>query len=1222
MVLAAVPSGTEWQDNQNLSFGKEPTRAAFSSFESETSALKILPEFSERTVSLDSDTAWKFNWAKDPDSRPKDFFRTTFDVSKWPTIKVPCSWQAMGANGKGGWGTALYTNIRYPFARDTPGGSKVMGEPPKHFTNYEARNPVGSYRRDFEVSEEWLKGDVFLKFDGVDSFFYLWVNGEYVGFSKDSRSPAEFNVTKFLKPGKNTVALEVYRYSDGSYLEDQDMFRLSGIFRHTWLLSRPKERIRDFRVTAAPVKSGNFGGEWEMKVEVEGRDKAKSKSEGEVERWTVSLYTFDDKLVAQKKIENPPFDFDSRLRLSSPKLWSAEEPNCYKVVLGNGKEFVSTLFGFRVSEMRTEPSGVTRYYLNGQKIKLKGANRHESDPMYGHYVPQERHEQDVRLLKEANCNCVRNSHYPQDDYWYYLCDVNGIYLVDEANVESHGYGYGQDSLSHQPKWEKATIDRNVSMVKRNFNHPSVVIWSLGNEAGPGENFRAANAAIKALDPVRPIHYERDWSVADMDGCQYPAVAWTWNKAAQANSQKPFYISEYAHNMVNAMGNLKDYQDAIESSDVILGATIWDWVDQGLYKNGIIAFGGDFGDQPNDGQFVMNGCILSDRTPEPGYYEIKHVYQNWTAELDASVDKIDQPKSAVGVRVRNKNYFVDSTGVTAKWSLLKNGAVADTGTLPLTAEAGPLGPQQSIVLPLPKAAVNTLANAQKTGDLVSLRVSFEKGGREIAGDQLDLALPKGVLLPKPIVQKKGAFKFTETDKSLVYETKYGTISFCKKTGLPFSIKQTSWSGGTELLKKPFKLNAFRTPSSNEVGLGNQAAEQGFPWLDGEMKDLKLAKDGFSALVEWKGQRFAHMDGFGGPSVTLKERPGNLRPISFMVAMRWTIAPNGQVACVSKIRPIGPKVDLLRIGYAFIMNEPNADVAYLGCGPFENYADRKSGAFLGFWKAKANDFYFPYARNENCGNREGTYGVNVGNLIIRTLGKPFAFEVNPYTSLELLKYVHPTELPKPDKTHVGIYAATRGLGGASCGPGPMERDIIRTDRDYDLNFVLAFGNAESGSDLLPKRLPEKGYATLPALPERQQGNGAKVFSCSSREPGEGDPEHLVDGDLNTIWHTQYGVTMGNFPHSVAIELTKSETLKGLRVWGRRNGGVNGRVKDCFVEVSTDGKSWTKCAETTLRNTEEAQEIRFKAPVAAKYYRFTALNNHYGNDYASMAEIEVIK
>ena len=1122
MLLAVLPTGTEWQDNQALAYGKEPTRAAFSSFDSVEDALKILPESAARQISLDSADQWKFKWSKDPDSRPQDFWKPGYDVSQWETILVPCSWQAMGANGIGGWGTALYTNIRYPFQKDVPGGSKVMLAPPKDFTNFSARNPVGSYRRDFELPKGWDGERVFLKFDGVDSFFYLWVNGEYVGFSKDSRSPAEFEVTKVVKSGKNTVALEVYRYSDGSYLEDQDMFRLSGIFRHTWLIARPEKMIRDFFVKASPVVEDDFAGDWKVEVDVDAQGKVKT-----------SLYTWQDELVTNT--------FEKSFIVSAPKLWSAEAPNCYKVVLDNGSEYVSTVFGFRVSEIKNG-----RFQVNGQKIKLKGANRHETDPMYGHYVPKYRHEQDIKLLKGANCNAVRNAHYPQDDYWYYLCDTCGIYLVDEANVESHGYGYGKDSLSHQPSWQKATVDRNMSMVERNKNHPSIVIWSYGNEAGPGENFAAARDAIKARDKSRPTHYERDWSVADMDGCQYPGVPWLFSKAKDHKAKKPFYVSEYTHNMANAMGNLKDYQDAIESSDVILGATIWDWVDQGLWKKTdagklILAYGGDFGDKPNDGLFVMNGCILSDRTPEPGYWEIKHVYQNWKAETNEKFDRII---------IRNKNYFIDSTGITCKWFLLGDGMPFAAGEFALDS----LKPQTSAEYALPPV----VKDAREKSAIASLRVKFFKGEEEIAADQIDFPL--------------NAERLTEVTAE--GSAKDNPITIDPKTALPLGMR----------------LDAFRAPSSNENGPSYGWKNFGFDQLVPEVKEF----NDDSAIVEWKG----------------KGR------VSFYVASKWK---NSGDTCIytAKIRPLGPKTDLARIGFTCQFPEKEAKVQWFGCGPFENYCDRKSGAFLGLWNSTTSKFFFPYARPENCGNMEGTYAVKLCDYTFLTAGAPFAFEVNPYTSAELMSAKHAQELPESNKTVFGIYAATRGLGGASCGPGPIERDIIRTDCDYDLSFVIRKGEVA----LKPVKI-DSALTSLPELPERVGPGGAKIMSCSSREPGEGDPEHLLDGDLNTIWHSQYGVTMGNFPHSVAVELKDATVIKGLRLFGRRNGGVNGRIKDCMIETSEDGQNWTEQVKATLKNSGDAQEILFPQPVKVKYYRFTAFNNHYGDDYASMAEIEIIK
>jgi len=1186
--FAASPDGREWQDNQRLSYGKEPARAAFSSFPDEKSALKILPEYAPRQISLDGDNVWRFNWAPNPEERPLAFWREDFDDSSWPFIKVPCSWQALGASQNGGWGVPIYTNQRYPFALDRPGGSIVTNTPPKDYTAFAHRNPVGSYRRTFDVPEDWRESDVFLKFDGVDSFFYLWVNGEYVGFAKDSRSPAEFNITKYLwregrEGSKNTVALEVYRYSDGAYLEDQDMFRLSGIFRRTWLLARPKRRVTDFFVTAHPVLRDKYDGLWEVKVDTDPGNE-------------IALYTWDDKLVGRWIAHT--------FTVAVPKLWSAEQPNLYKIVVNNGEEYVSSPFGFRVSEIRDG-----RYMLNGQKIKLKGANRHETDPMYGHYVTKERHEQDIGMLKAANCNAVRNSHYPQDDYWYYLCDVHGIYLVDEANVETHGYGYGERSLSHCPEWTKMTVDRNMAMVERNKNHPSVVIWSYGNEAGPGRNFAAARDAIKARDLTRPTHYERDWSVADMDGCQYPSVAWVGQKAADAKSKKPFYISEYAHNMGNAMGNLKDYQDAIESSDVILGATIWDWVDQGLYKedadgNRIIAYGGDFGDRPNDGFFVMNGVVLSDRTPEPGYWEVRHVYQNWSVKATNNFQRIV---------VRNKNYFTTAAGVQLGWHIFVDGKSYATGKVNLRG----LAPQREAVYDMPMAAMDAMRRGT-----ASIRFTFAKNDETIAEDQIDLFQARDTetisssrtlaeLLSFGLVKRE--VEYSEPDdsddagaeKTMTFKAGALTVTFSRQTGMPVSIKKAGRIWDTELLASPIVLDAYRAPSSNENGKEREWRSQGLDEIGVESVDVGPVEEcgralTFTTLAKWRGKTAAN----------------GLKPaVAFNVATRWTVYPDGTLSCQSKIRPEGPAKELARIGYSFKMASANPSVRWFGRGPWENYPDRKSGAFLGLWEEKAREFFVPYGRPEDCGNREDTQGFSVGGMTIRTLGAPFAFEVSPYAPTELTAERHPDELPENTTTFVGVFAATRGLGGASCGPGPIERDIIRTRQDFDLSFTLSLSD-----DTLTARAPSTD-ASLPVLPEVQYAGGAKIATCSSREPGEGDPENAIDGDPDTIWHSQYGTTVGSFPHSIAVELPAVVKMKGLVCYGRRN-GENGRIKDCMVETSLDGKTWTECARTTLANTANGQTIAFPEAAQAKFYRFTAFNNHHGNDFASMAELEVVK
>ena len=1261
VAFAAEPTGTEWKEPENLSFGREERRAAFSSFDTLESALKILPEFSERTISLDSDTAWKFKWSPDPASRPVGFEKPDYDVSAWETIKVPCSWQVYGANGKGGWGTALYVNQTYPFKRDQP---DVMGEPPKDWTSYAARNPVGSYRRDFDVPEKWNGQEIFLKFDAVDSFFYLWVNGEYVGFSKDSRNPAEFNVTKFVKPGKNVVALEVYRYSDGSYLEDQDMFRLSGIARSTWLLARPKTRIRDFTVTPRPVDKNNLNGDWELVITF---DHQTQSFINEGQGVSAALYDFDgnkiDAVSKKDHIEDRAcslvtpdgeavdFCFEAKkgctLRYHSPKLWSAEEPNCYKLVLRvddsiqtrdesggahpsntqtlkNSKtfEYVSCLVGFRTSEVRDG-----RYYFNNEKIKFRGVNRSESDPMYGHYVPRERQLQDIRLMKEANINHVRNSHYPQDDYWYYLCDIYGIYVLDEANVESHGYYYGEASLSHRKEWEKATVARNLDMVRRNRNHPSVVFWSLGNEAGPGENFAAASAAIKKMDPSRPIQYERDNSVADVDSNQYPGVDWTVWKSNDHKAKKPFYISEYAHNMCNAMGNLKDYQDAIESSDVILGAAIWDWVDQGLYKRAmvgtrvrghagrvtlpaepkepfVIAYGGDFGDKPNDGQFVMNGTVLSDRAPEPGYWEVQHVFQPFDFKFADDGAK---------VTIRNLNYFKKATGYTLDIVVL--------GAEKPTKASHPLDIA-------PRGSATFDVNGIKDGSVcVRCEITLDdddgllKKGHVIANGQFDF---KGIYEAANRVEVKAEGKVDDTSdaKSVGFKAGGTEVRFDRASGALVSYVK----GGREFLLAPMTVDAFRAPSSNEVGLGDRWAQAGlreFVQKATSISEVTTNPDGsksFVVVADVRGKQKERLVGFGGNN----GKPCEIVPVGavaqhdphFVVAQKWTVFGDGNVACQSEIRSRGRVMELARIGYRFTLDKGLGKVSWFGAGPFENYPDRRSGAFTGWWSTGVDGMVERYAKPQDMGMRCDTAWASLmgssGMFMLMSLGEPFAFSAIPYSPTELVKTMHPQELTETGKVEFGVYAAVRGLGGASCGPGPMGRDIVRNNKTFTLDFLIGVPGDQN-------RLPYMPHAELPPDVRTGEDIVPTVVACTSAEPGEGDADHLVDGDLSTIWHSQYGVTLTKYPHAVTVDLGRTVNAKGVSIWQRQN-GPNGNVKDFKFEVSADGKQWREVIASQLKPGAAEQKFAFAAPSPVRFWRFTGLNEHGGREFASLAEIRV--
>lgn len=1000
-VFAAQPTGKEWEDETALHYGKEAPTAAFASFASVEEAKAIRPEFCSRWICLDSETEWRFNWCRKPEERPVDFYKPDYDVSGWDVVKVPCSWQAMGINARQKpYDRPYYTNAHWPFVPKFPANSncwpRVRGHKlPEGYTLGEDENPVGSYRRDFIVPAEWDGDEIYLEFGAVDSFFYLWVNGTYIGFSKSNRDPARFNVTKAVRPGKNMVAVEVYRFSDGSYLEAQDMFLLSGIARSVWLFHKPKTHIRDVFFTTSPVKKGDYSGDWKLDLKADVTGKA-----------AVKVLVFDD---AGKAVDHDGLVF------KSPKLWSAECPNLYTLVLElvDGEKTLEAIgfqLGFREVEIRDAPEQKDRTFLvNGKPVKMRGANRHESSPMYGHYTPDDLIELDIKQLKQANCNHVRNAHYPQPDYFYYLCNKFGLYVMDEANVESHGFFYGKESLSHFKSWEAAHVDRVMNMVERNKCHPSIVIWSLGNEGGPGDNFKTCVAAIKARDLSRPVQYERNNWITDMGARQYPEVQWVWDCANGKEGlthqppdkplRYPFHINEYAHNMGNAMGNLKDYQDAIESTTRIMGAAIWDWVDQGIWHvttNGvkILAYGGDFGDYPTAGPFMMNGCVLSDRALEPGYWEIKHVFQPVVAE-----------KSADGkaIMVKNRHYFRDLSAYDFVLSHFINGKKVSEETRTLD-----LGPQSTARIEVP----------DKTG---SWRVEFKQKADEdfwpkgwvIADDQID---------------------FTEPDVACAEPSGKLQFGFCEKTGELISLKSGKLFK-TEILKEPFTLDIWRAPSQNEPNEKRIWAEKKF-----NAPEKRLVSFGDS---EADGVRTVN-------SVVEYAVSGTV----FEVATVWKIK-DGAAKVKATFSQKGAKAEPARIGFRTVFDCDKMKVNWLGCGPWENYSDRKSGAFLGLWSLGSKDFFVPYNVPQDCGNREGTYRVKLSagfdSVTFETAAAPFAFEVNPYAPETLVKFAHPAELPDSDVTFFGIYAKSRGLGGNSCGPKPLARDIVK-EGPYTLAFTI--------------------------------------------------------------------------------------------------------------------------------------------------------------------------
>ncbi len=691
----------DWCNPEIVGRNKEPAHATLIPFDDVETARRAYDGLiADRAASpflrsLDGD--WRFYFTPRPADMPENFFTSDYDDSAWDLIPVPSNWQMLGdafAQGKPKYDIPIYTNVRYPFPIDNLPAVPVDD------------NPTGHYRRTFEVPAAWDGREIFLHFEGVDSACYVWVNGQMVGYSQESRLPAEFNITPYVTPGHNVLAVQVLRWSDGSYLEDQDFWRLSGIYRSVWLWSAPKVHIRDFFVRTdldAAYRDAT------LRVDAQVRNAASEPAQGRL-----ALYLFDAEGTPLIEPSNAAAvsvggasetTVELSVPVAQPRLWSDEDPHLYTCVLalegtdGAVQEVVACRVGFRQVELKDG-----QVHVNGRPILFKGVNRHEHDPVTGHTVSTESMIRDIEIMKRFNINAVRTSHYPNDPRWYELCDRYGLFLYDEANLESHGVW---DRLAKDPVWEVAFVDRAARMVGRDKNHPSVIVWSLGNESGYGRNHDAMSAWIRAHDPTRLIHYHPadDAPAVDILGPMYPSVARIIEMAQDPHETRPVVMCEYAHSMGNSTGNLVDYWDAVEKYPRLQGGFIWDWVDQGILQqteDGRVwyAYGGDFGDEPNDGNFCANGLIGPDRVPHPALWEYKKVLE------PVRVEVVNLAEGRL--RVQNRFVFTDLSGLQLAWAVREVGPVStrtgevETRTLQegvLPPLSTPPGASEEITLPL-------------------------------------------------------------------------------------------------------------------------------------------------------------------------------------------------------------------------------------------------------------------------------------------------------------------------------------------------------------------------------------------------------------------------------------------------------------------------------------------------------------------------------------------
>ncbi|MBQ5831161.1 MAG: beta-galactosidase, partial [Alistipes sp.] len=674
---------TEWRDPNVNEINRQKMHSTYKIFENVAEAEGAYCD-EQNPYRLSLNGTWQFNWVENADQRPTDFFTVGYNDKGWDSMEVPAMWELNG------YGDPIYVNIGYAWR------GNFRHDPPNVPIE---QNHVGSYRREFTLPEGWSGRDIELNIGAATSNVYVWVNGKFVGYSEDSHLGASFDVTKFVKPGKNLIALQIFRWCDGTYLEDQDLWRLSGISRDVELVARQKARLQDVMIT--PALENNY---------TNGRLAVEMEFSLAVKQAEVKLICPEGKVVAEAKVTPTKGKASHTFEVKAPAKWSAETPNLYKVVIGVDGEAYAQRVGFRTSEIK---DGLL--LVNGQPVLIKGVNRHEVDPLKGFVMTRERMIQDIKLMKQFNINAVRTCHYPDTPEWYDLCDEYGLYVIDEANIESHGMGYGEKTLAKEPRYAKAHLERNQRMVYRDKNHPSVIIWSMGNEAGFGPNFEACYRWIKSFDASRPVHYERAEGndFTDIMCPMYANLEWSENYVKNS-PKKPLIQCEYAHAMGNSMGGFKEYWDLIRKYPHYQGGFIWDFVDQGLAQyeaDGKVSFyyGGDFNNyDATDNSFNNNGIIAADRTPQAHAYEVRREYQSiWTNAVDLMAGKVE---------VYNENFFVGLEPYAMVWELQQDGVVTKAGRI----EKLEVKPQQRKAYTLGYTAEDICPEAKE----VTLNVRYE------------------------------------------------------------------------------------------------------------------------------------------------------------------------------------------------------------------------------------------------------------------------------------------------------------------------------------------------------------------------------------------------------------------------------------------------------------------------------------------------------------------
>ncbi|GMG86155.1 glycoside hydrolase family 2 TIM barrel-domain containing protein [Biformimicrobium ophioploci] len=1021
----------DWGNPEVFRVNKQPARSFFHPALSPGDAFSDTPLSTQNHLSLNGD--WKFQWVESPDARPEGFELPGYNDSEWGTIAVPANWEI---NGFG----IPYYHSHACFQPDAV--------PPELPASY---NPVGSYRQKFTLPEAWDGKRVFIHFGAVKSAFYLWVNGEKVGYSQDSKTAAEFDLTPFLRSGENLLALQVFRYSDGSYFECQDMWRMSGIERDVFLYATPQVHLQDFHARTDLV-NGYRDGVIDFNAQVVNTQDNPARNY----RLRLSLTDADDKVVAVQTLEVPPIkpgqqdQVATRIEVPAANLWSAEQPYLYSLQLalesadGEAVEYIGHRLGIRSTEYRDG-----QILINGQPVLFKGVNRHEHDPVTGHVISRASMERDARLMKEFNINAVRLAHYPNDPYWYRLADEYGFYLMDEANIESHGIGAANQGSSYdpsihpvnKPEWRAAYIDRISSMYERSKNSTSVVIRSLGNESGDGPNLEAAYDWLKQRDPA-PVMSEQAQLRRHTDayGQMYASLDQVIRYARTGFDERPAILIEYEHAMGNSLGNFQEYWDAFEKYDALQGGFIWDWVDQTFLRESpggqsYFAYGGDL-EPPavaHSDSFCANGLVQADRTPYPYLWEVKSGHQNiGFRALDLEAGTLE---------ITNKHFFRSLSGWTLDWQLLEDGVPVEDGDgIALSAAAQAT---QKVSLPV--------EYARQPGREYFLNLTVRTDGGEplltaghiVATSQL--AYPSLEIGEMPRQQRQGSLRVRESDTRIELSNRDVSIIFDKQSGF---LQELAY-GGSQILAAAARPEFWRAPIDNDMearDYGKSLATWQFVGRNAQLTDIRISERGEGhvtiATEHWLGEVKSRYR-------TLYKVHGDGR---IAVEVNFIAAPHQQ------------QPQLPRLGNLFTLKPEFAEVSWYGRGPHENYADRKTSALVGRYSASVADLFVPYVRPQENGYRTDVREVSFTNGAgagLRFRGAPLlGFGASYYDTDQFdasraevkKRNLHPHELVVRDSIFVNIDLAQRGVGGTDSWGAPPLFEYTLPYLDYRYRFEI--------------------------------------------------------------------------------------------------------------------------------------------------------------------------